>query len=220
MQNNKAGRSGQTSASRARRPKKKKKRSISIILIAGLAFMAVLSIIGIKKHIDLMDKGNGDNNARTAHVSDDVLFYEDVIIEYAEEYGISDFVPVIEAVMQQESGGKGLDVMQCSECMFNYDYPQEPGGITDPYYSVRTGVRYLAYCLSEAGCDSLADLNGIKLALQGYNFGHNYIHWAIENGGGYSESNAREYSQILAKQFGWDTYGDPLYVEHVLRYYN
>lgn len=214
-------RSRTSSASQTRVHKKRtRKRSISFILAAGLILMAVLTVFGIKKHIDLLGSGKGDASSRAAHVDEDVLFYEDIITEYAQEYGIPEFVPVIEAVMQQESGGKGLDVMQCSECMYNYDYPQEPGGITDPYYSVRTGIRYLAYCFEEAGCNSLSDFDEMKLALQGYNFGHNYIKWAIENGGGFSEANAREYSQILAKKFGWDTYGDPLYVEHVLRFYN
>ena len=57
----------------------------------------------------------------------------------AKEYGIESYVPVIEALMQQESSGLGADVMQCSECYYNTEYDQTPGSIQDPEYSIKTG---------------------------------------------------------------------------------
>ena len=63
------------------------------------------------------------------------------------------------------------------------------------------------------------DIEGISLALQGYNFGSGYIPWAIRNYGGHSELSALEFSEMMAKRNGWTSYGDPYYVEHVLRYY-
>lgn len=63
------------------------------------------------------------------------------------------------------------------------------------------------------------DMEHIKLALQGYNFGNVYISWAKNNYGGYSYANAVEFSAIQAERLGWDSYGDTQYVAHVLRYY-
>lgn len=66
---------------------------------------------------------------------------------------------------------------------------------------------------------SPSDMEHIKLALQGYNFGSGYITWALEKHGGYSKANAVEFSQLQTKKIGMSAYGDPDYVEHVLRYY-
>ena len=46
--------------------------------------------------------------------------------------------------MMQESGGRGKDPMQASECGYNKKYPKKPNGIKDPEYSIDCGVHYLA----------------------------------------------------------------------------
>ena len=119
----------------------------------------------------------------------------------------------------QESGGQGGDPMQASECAVNTKYPKTPGSITDPEYSVSVGIQALADCLSMAGAEGPEDIERISLALQGYNFGSGYISWAMRNYGGYSELNALEFSEMMAKRMGWTGYGDPQYVQHVMRYY-
>lgn len=148
-----------------------------------------------------------------------VLQYEDQVKKYCREYNISEYSDVILAMMQQESAGKGTDVMQCSESPFNTQYSNEPGSITDVDYSIQVGVETFAYCLEEAQCTSVNDMDKLKLALQEYNFGNAYATWAAENYGGYSPENAQEYSDKMKAQLGWTTYGDPDYVPHVLRYY-
>ena len=150
-------------------------------------------------------------------VSEEVEQYSPLISKYAKEYGISEYTELIKAVMMQESGGRGSDPMQASECGYNTKYPNRPGAITDPEYSIKCGVQMLASVLKAAGCESPSDMEHIKLALQGYNFG--YITWAQEKHGGYSKANAVEFSQLQAKKIGMSAYGDPDYVEHVLRYY-
>ena len=153
-------------------------------------------------------------------VSQEVMDYAPMIQRYAREYGIPDYVQVIQAIMMQESRGQGTDPMQASECSFNTRYPNSPNGITDPEYSVQVGIRYYAYCVQEAGCTSPQDLGKLKLSLQGYNYGNGYISWAIQNYGGYSEANALQFSQEQAAAHGWSGYGDPEYVPHVMRYYS
>lgn len=127
---------------------------------------------------------------------------------------------LIKAVMMQESGGRGLDPMQSSEGSFNTRYPRRPNGITDPEYSICCGVQELKSCLESAEVESPIDMEHIKLALQGYNFGNGYISWAKRNYGGYTVANATEFSDMMAQHMGWSSYGDKQYVSHVLRYYS
>lgn len=162
----------------------------------------------------------GSADIGSAPVSDEVKSYAGLIQAYAMEHGIPEYTELIMAVMMQESGGRGSDPMQASECAFNTKYPKTPGGITDPEYSINIGIQNLADCLSQAGTKDPADIERISLALQGYNFGSGYISWALANYGGYSELNAIEFSEIMARRMGWTSYGDPQYVQHVLRYYS
>lgn len=152
-------------------------------------------------------------------ISSKVRQYDTLIIQYAEQCGVSGFVNVIRAIIQAESGGRGLDVMQSSECPRNTRYPNEPNSIQEPEYSIDVGIHYFADCLAAAGCKSPDESGKLSLALQGYNYGAAYIEWALEKYGGYSESNAIEFSNKKKAQLGWTTYGNPRYVSDVLSYY-
>lgn len=178
-----------------------------MILLIVILFGGALGIVG------------GSNSSAISPVSAEVSAYEPVIRRYAIEYGIPEYVELIKAVMMQESGGQGIDPMQSSESGFNTEYPRERGGITDPEYSIACGIQELKSCLDSAEVESPIDMEHIKLALQGYNFGKGYISWAKGNYGGYSVLNAAEFSERMAEQMGWDNYGDRQYVPHVLRYY-
>lgn len=157
--------------------------------------------------------------AGTAAVSADVERYSDKITTYAQQYGIPSFVAVIKCVMMAESGGRGTDVMQCSECPYNERFSKAPNSITDVDYSIEVGIKYLAECLKQAGCTSPGDMPRLSLALQGYNYGNGYIGWAQKNYGGYSQANAQEFSNIMKAKLGWSGYGNPNYVSAVLKYY-
>ena len=81
------------------------------------------------------------------------------------------------------------------------------------------GIQNLADCLAIAQCESLMDMDAIKLALQGYNYGQGYITWAMNKYGEYTKTNAVDFSIKAAERYGWSSYGDMNYVPHVLRYY-
>lgn len=181
--------------------------SVVIILIVVL-FGCAISLFG----------GGGGSNAYTP-VSAEVEAYEPLIQKYAKQYGIPEYVELIKAVMMQESGGRGLDPMQAAEGSFNTRYPHEPNGIQDPEYSIQCGVQELKAALISAEVENPIDMEHIKLALQGYNFGNGYISWAKTNYGGYSYANAVEFSTMQAQRLGWESYGDTQYPAHVLRYY-
>ena len=163
--------------------------------------------------------GGGSESTSYTTVSAEVEAYEPLIQKYAKQYGIPEYVELIKAVMMQESGGRGLDPMQAAEGSFNTRYPHEPNGIQDPEYSIECGVQELKAALISAEVENPIDMERIKLALQGYNFGNGYISWAKSNYGGYSYANAVEFSTMQAQRLGWEKYGDTQYPAHVLRYY-
>lgn len=154
-----------------------------------------------------------------APASEEVNAYSALIQLYAREHGIPEYTELIKAVMMQESAGRGNDPMQASESAYNTRYPNSPGGITDPEHSINVGIQALADVITRAGVKSPIDIENICLALQGYNFGPGYISWALNHYGGYSIENAVEFSQLMAVQMGWTSYGDAQYADHVLRYY-
>lgn len=191
---------------------------ISVAATGGGTIMVLIIVLIVMCFAGMM-LASDKNDTEILPVSEEVKAYEPIIQKYAKKYGIGDYVLLIEAVMMQESGGRGTDPMQCSECKFNTLYPHIPGSITEPEYSINVGIQNLADCLQIAECESPVDINAIKLALQGYNYGQSYITWAMNKYGEYTKTNAVEFSLKTAEQCGWVSYGDMDYVPHVLRYY-
>ena len=163
---------------------------------------------------------NNNINTENSPLSAEFLAYEGIITQYASHYGIEEYVPIIEAIMMQESGGKGNDPMQAAECEFNTKYPHVPNGIQDPVYSIEVGIQNFAECLTVAKVLNINDTNNLYLALQGYNYGKAYITWAYDLFGCYSKANAKVYSDNKKSELKIKVFGDPEYVEHVLRYYH
>lgn len=190
------------------------------ILIKGS--MRILLIIVVSLFVGVFSSLSNDtgSNTSTETLSQEVLGYRLIIEKYANQYDIKDYVSLIMAVMMQESGGKGLDPMQSSECEYNIKYPKQPDGITDAEYSIDCDIHYLSDCLKLANVSSPSDIDNISLGLQGYNFGKGYISWAVQYFGGYTSANAKVYSDQKKMKLGADVYGDPDYVVHVLRYYH
>ena len=161
---------------------------------------------------------DGGSNSIIQPLSPEVIAYEETITRYAEENGIEDYVPILEAIMMQESRGLGNDPMQCSESAFNTKYERVPNGIIDPEYSIECGVKTFADCLNRANVKDKSDTDHLYLAIQGYNYGNGYIEWAIRNFGGYSKYNAQLFSDDMKVKLNTSTYGDPEYVDHVMQY--
>ena len=179
-----------------------------ILLVVITLFIGTFSVLA----------QDGGSNTQIYSLNEEVLAYEETITKYAQEYGIEDYVSLIEAIMMQESGGKGNDPMQSSESGYNEKYPKVPNGITDAEYSIEVGVHTFSDCLSKANVSDKSDTEHIYLALQGYNYGSGYIDWAISNFGGYSKYNAQLFSDNKKQELNTSVYGDPEYVDHVMRY--
>ena len=192
-------------------------QSMIAALGAAGAVMVLLLVIMVGIIGGAAFSGSSESNEA---LSQEVLSYTATIQKYANQYGIPEYVSVIQAIMMQESGGRGTDPMQSSECPYNTRYSNSPNAIQDADYSIHVGIQYYADCLKEAGCTSPQDMDKLKLSLQGYNYGNGYITWAIQKYGGYSAENALQFSNEQAASHGWSAYGDPEYVPHVLRYYS
>lgn len=142
------------------------KITFAAIMAGGSAAVVVLIII-----VGIIAGAAFIGSSQSAEsLSEEVLAYTSTIRRYANEFGISEYVSSIQAIMMQESGGRGTDPMQASECPYNTECPNSPG--------------------------------------------------AIRNHGGYSAENALQFSQEQAAAHGWESYGDPEYVPHVMRYYS
>ena len=192
------------------------KAAFAALMAGGGAVLVVLIlIVGIIGGVAFL--GNSQSNEA---LSAEVLAHTPAIQKYASEFGIPEYVPAIQAIMMQESGGRGTDPMQASECPYNTQYPNTPGAIQDADYSIKVGIQYYAECVRESGCENPQDMDRLKLSWQGYNYGNGYISWALEKFGGYSKVNALQFSQEQAAAHGWSGYGDPEYVPHVMRYYS
>ena len=138
----------------------------------GLIILVVITLfIGVFACLS----DNGGINSEIEPLSAEVLAYEETITKYVEQFKIEDYVPILEAIMMQESGGKGNDPMQSSESGFNTKYPRKPNGITDADYSIEVGVQTFLDCLTRAKVNNPSDTEKLYLALQGYNYGSGYI---------------------------------------------
>lgn len=77
----------------------------------------------------------------TASVSPEVMRWEPLVRKYAAQHGIEAMTPLILALIQQESSGTQLDVMQSSE---SQNHP--PGYFTHPEESIKYGLMHFADC--------------------------------------------------------------------------
>ncbi len=190
----------------------------NIISIGG----ALILLVVISLFFGVFSALSDDSSVNSAILpfSPEVLAYSDTVARYAKEYELEDYIGVINAVMMQESAGKGNDPMQSSECEYNEKYPRKPNGITDPTYSIQTGIHYLSDNIKLANVKDPTDIKRLSLALQAYNYGKGYIEWANTNFGGYTRANAKVFSDQKKAELKTDVYGDPLYVVHVMQYYH
>ncbi|WOC32884.1 MULTISPECIES: bifunctional lytic transglycosylase/C40 family peptidase [Caproicibacterium] len=188
-----------------------KKSVLSIICVIMLPLLVLLMISSAFGALS-------GSNASSVPLPAAVQNYRPIVSVYAAQFGMTDYVDLILAVMAQESGGEGLDPMQAAEnTAYNKKYPAVQNGIQDPQYSIWCGVQELKEALRLASCTSPYDMEHIKLALQAYNYGTGFIIGATSP----SWPGTHVWTQALADDFhNRGGGGDPQYIEHVLRYYS
>ena len=196
---------------------------ILVFVLVGSAVVEVVAILGKGS-----EKGVATVSASTAGTGNSVLSenvqkYRDAVLAEAKQYGKEEYLNLFLAVMEQESHGAGSDVFQSSESK------GLPAGTLSPAESIKQGVAYLSGMIDKAGVTSPADLERIRLALQGYNMSGGYIDYAMESDGVWTQENVFAYAKMKSggvrntgsreKALGPWRYGDQYYTGHVLRYY-
>lgn len=195
--------------------------------VFGSLFLSLFSLLlffGILISSEDDDGGGGSSGIVTGqNLSADVLKHQATVEKYAREYGISDYVSYLLAIMQVESGGTAVDVMQSSESL---GLPPNTLGTEE---SIKQGCKYFSELLRTAeskGCD-------INSAVQSYNYGGGYLDYVAGNGKKHSYNLAENFSReksggvkvtytnpiAVARNGGWRyKYGNQFYVELVSQY--
>ncbi|EGO8342949.1 TPA: peptidase P60 [Enterococcus faecalis] len=187
-----------------------------LMVFSLLLFVAIL-------FSDEQDSGFSNIQYGGVNVSEEVLVHKPMVEKYAKEYGVEEYINVLLAIIQVESGGTAEDVMQSSESL------GLPPNTLAREESIKQGVKYFASLLQTSERNN-SDLNAV---IQSYNYGGGFLGYISNRGNKYSfelaESFSREYSGgekvsypnpiAIPINGGWRyNYGNMFYVQLVSQY--
>ena len=155
---------------------------IFTVIISLLLFLFIVTS-------DDEESGSSQFDFSGLNLSAEVLKHQPTVEKYAKEYGISEYVNYLLAIMQVESGGTAVDVMQSSESL------GLPPNTLSTEESIKQGCKYFSELLASAkakGCD-------INTVVQSYNYGGGFIDYAASRG--------KKYTFELAVSFARDKSG-------------
>lgn len=155
---------------------------IFTVIISLLLFLFIVTS-------DDEERGSSQFDFSGLNLSAEVLKYQPTVEKYAREYGISEYVNYLLAIMQVESGGTAVDVMQSSESL------GLPPNTLSTEESIKQGCKYFSELLVSAkakGCD-------INTVVQSYNYGGGFIDYVASRG--------KKYTFKLAVSFARDKSG-------------
>lgn len=199
-------------------------RGKHILIIFSGVFLLIFSLLLLVVILFSEEEDGGhDLLYGGANVSAEVLAHKPMLEKYAREYGIEDYINVLLAIIQVESGGTLEDVMQSSESM------GLPPNTLSTEESIKQGCKYFASLLESAkakGCD----LNSV---IQTYNYGSGFLDYVAKRGKKYTFQLAEVFSKTqsdgvkvaysnpiaVQKNGGWRyNYGNMFYVLLVSQY--
>ena len=197
------------------------------ILIIGTIFPVLFSIV---LFFGILISGEDDDSSNSyspvysgMNLSADVLKHQPMVEKYARENGISEYVNVLLAIIQVESGGTATDVMQSSESL------GLPPNSLSTEESIKQGVKYFSELLASSERLSV-DLESV---IQSYNYGGGFLGYVANRGNKYTfelaQSFSKEYSGgekvsypnpiAIPINGGWRyNYGNMFYVQLVTQY--
>ncbi|EAF6627317.1 peptidase P60 [Listeria monocytogenes] len=150
---------------------------IFLMVFSLLLFVALL-------FSDEQDSGFSDIQSGGINVSDEVVAHKPMVEKYAKEYGVEEYVHVLLAIIQVESGGTAEDVMQSSESL---GFPPNTLGTEG---SIKQGVKYFASLLQTAEKNG-SDLNAV---IQSYNYGGGFLGYITDRGNKYTFELAESFA--------------------------
>ena len=175
-----------------------------IIIASSGVFVLIFSLLlfVVVLFSDEEDGGGSHIQYGGVNVPAEVLAHKPLLEKYARKYGIEEYINVLLAIIQVESGGTLEDVMQSSESL------GLPPNSLSTEESIKQGCKYFSELVASAeakGCD----LNAV---IQSYNYGGGFLDYVSNRG--------KKYTFELAESFARDksggtkvTYTNPIAVE-------
>ncbi|WP_439957428.1 bifunctional lytic transglycosylase/C40 family peptidase [Oceanobacillus oncorhynchi] len=181
-----------------------------MLIIAGIGFLAFMGLLAFVAIFISDEAGDFDTSIglessgewSNTKLSEDVLAHQSTVEKYASEYDISEFVPILLAIIAVESGGTTEDVMQSSESL-----GLSPNSL-DTETSIEQGTKYFAELIQAAESKEVDQ----EAAIQAYNYGGAFIDFVADNGQTYSFELAERFA---SEQAGGSkvTYSNPIAIE-------
>ena len=162
-----------------------KKLSIISLTFLTISFVGILMCVGLLFGEDGEGSGSSGTSPGGSSVSEVVLKHRSMVEKYAKESDITEYVSILLAIIQVESGGTMEDVMQSSES----------AGLSPNSLSTEASIKQvclyfssLVKCSKELGCDQ-------DSIIQAYNYGDGYLDYVAKNGKKHSFALAESFSK-------------------------
>ncbi|MGE6593363.1 lysozyme family protein, partial [Bacillus mycoides] len=167
------------------------------LLLIGVICLLIAGAFGAGSSSQEQVSGN---IGASKNLSPEVEKWRGLVEKEAAAQGMQDFVNLLLAIIQIESGGTGTrDIMQSSE---SAGYGR-PNVFQTEEESVRQGVKHLKECLLALKAFNMGYENNIKALAQAYNYGNYFATWLGKRGGEYNLEVAEEYSRtVVAPSLG------------------
>ena len=168
---------------------------VPILLVLGLVIL-IVSIFGMGAQHQRQIQGT---IGLAQNLSPEVEQWRDLVTAEATAQGMENYIDLILAIIQVESGGTGTpDIMQSSE---SAGYPRNY--FQTELESVRQGISYLKSIVTILEGYNMGYENNARLIAQSYNFGSPFANYVGNRGGSYDLTFAEEYSRaIVAPSLG------------------
>ena len=167
------------------------KRKLILGSVAILSFFSLVLFVAIfMADVPSFSSSVGmDLEGNSVSVSQATLNYRSLVEKHAKKEHIEDYINVLLAIIEVESGGKLPDVMQSSE---SKGLP--PNTINDPEESIQQGVAYFAELVRSAKSLEADD----QSVIQAYNYGGGFLNYVAKHGKNYSFELAESFSKEQA----------------------
>ncbi|HEO6979311.1 lysozyme family protein [Streptococcus agalactiae] len=149
-----------------------------LMVFSLLLFVAIL-------FSDEQDSGISNIHYGGVNVSAEVLAHKPMVEKYTKEYGVEEYVNILLAIIQVESGGTAEDVMQSSESL------GLPPNSLSTEESIKQGVKYFSELLASSERLSV-DLESV---IQSYNYGGGFLGYVANRGNKYTFELAQSFSK-------------------------
>lgn len=168
---------------------------VPILLVLGLVVL-IVSIFGVGAQHQRQIEGT---IGLAQNLSPQVEQWRDLVTAEATAQGMEDYIDLILAIIQVESGGTGTpDIMQSSE---SAGYPRNY--FQTELESIRQGISYLKSIVTTLEGYNMGYENNARLIAQSYNFGSSFANYVGSRGGNYDLTIAEEYSRtVVAPSLG------------------